>query len=104
VLRLGLDPCEDVAKLGERIINYIFELAAKISEARQRTLKFKQNNNTLGPMPVMEQPGRFTTSVNGPPPSRLSTTSSDSEHQLTVSAAQAQGRSNPVSLWQMAFL
>uniref|UniRef100_A0A914N361 Raptor N-terminal CASPase-like domain-containing protein n=1 Tax=Meloidogyne incognita TaxID=6306 RepID=A0A914N361_MELIC len=42
VLRLGLDPFEDVSKMGERIITYIFELSTKIKEARTKVLEFKQ--------------------------------------------------------------
>uniref|UniRef100_A0A183CRN9 RPAP3_C domain-containing protein n=1 Tax=Globodera pallida TaxID=36090 RepID=A0A183CRN9_GLOPA len=41
VLRLGLDPFDGVAKMGEQIIRYIFELSAKIKEARDKaTNKF----------------------------------------------------------------
>jgi hypothetical protein len=42
ILRLGLDPFEDVSKMGERIITYIFDLSSKIKEARSKVLEFKQ--------------------------------------------------------------
>lgn len=36
VLRIGLDPFDDVAKMGEKIIKYIFDMSSKIKEARDK--------------------------------------------------------------------
>ncbi|KAL3088765.1 hypothetical protein niasHT_027908 [Heterodera trifolii] len=54
VLRLGLDPFDGVATMGEQIIRYIFELSSKIKESRDKALELK---HSTGGRPI---------SVNGP--------------------------------------
>uniref|UniRef100_A0A183C0Q3 Raptor_N domain-containing protein n=1 Tax=Globodera pallida TaxID=36090 RepID=A0A183C0Q3_GLOPA len=78
VLRLGLDPFDGVAKMGEQIIRYIFELSAKIKEARDKALELKQN----GGRPI---------SVNGP----IATTSSASQQLSPDDSQKQQSHSNP---------
>jgi hypothetical protein len=85
VLRLGLDPFDDVAKMGERIINYIFDLSAKIKEARNKALEINQKTPSL--------------TVDGP--ERPSSSNGQGEKQQETILQTQQSQINPVKIkWQ----
>lgn len=91
VLRLGLDPFKDVSEMGERIIQYIFDLAAKIKEARNKALEVRQRPPA---QPGARQQTQSLT-VNG----RFSCTSAGtgSEQQQTGTGSV---QSNPTVWWK----